>query len=181
MLNKAGDGMQKKQERGMSLIEVILGMAITVIVMTVCVSWLGVSVKSLQFNMVQQRNEMESRHVLNQIVDELRYAGTVSQPAFVLNQSPPNQAAAISYTVDGEARTIALGTGADAHTLIVTRGSTQTKLAANIVQSILFKRDSTLENKIVIQLTLQDAGDSQPNGMNVSTIVMVNNLKPSQL
>ena len=86
-------------QSGISLVEILVGMAIMLIIIVPISSSLNSGIKAYQYNMSQARNTSSTRELLNAISDELRYAKDVS---IVTNTIPVN----ITYTVAELPRTI---------------------------------------------------------------------------
>ncbi|VBB09176.1 type iv pilin n-term methylation site gfxxxe [Lucifera butyrica] len=154
--------MNLKNSKGFSLIELLVGMALLSIILAGIGEILSSSISAYQYSMEQGTNANNLRDVLAQITHEIRYATSITNPAFVA--SSKNTANRIDYTivVNGvtETHTISVGTGTDAHTLLINHNNgTIQRFAINRIPSsasIIFTRDDTSKRKITVSLTLQD-------------------------
>lgn len=151
-----------QNQLGISLVEVIVGIALMLIIIGPIVSSLTTGIKLYQYNMAQSRNITSARESLNIIADELRYATT---PVIYDNYH------GITYIVAGQNRKIYIGSGKDANTLIIEHDEIISKKAAtNTVKAITFRQDT---NKIIISLQLNDNSYTKSPELDLANVTVV--------
>jgi len=159
------------KQSGISLVEVLIGMALMLIILGPIVSSLTAGIRSYQFNMAQNQNITSARSSVSSISDELKYASLASI-------SISADANTISYKVGSESRKIYIGSGDNDKTLIIEHsGSINKRVAIKTVQDISFLQDSTYPNKIIITLRFNNNSyTTSPNLDFTKIIVAVENI-----
>jgi|GEM_PF-1823252 len=165
-----------QNQSGISLVEVIIGMAIMLIIMAPISNSLNASIKSYQYNMAQNQNITSTRDCLNTIADELRYATAISVLSSTGSTLPGTQ---ISYTVGTQSRTIdtVIDTPATSNTLVIAYdGAVQKQIALSNLQSITFTRNTITREKLTISVQLNNASYANSPTMTSSTNVIMQNM-----
>lgn len=101
------------EQKGFTLIELVLGIALMVIISAAVVQTLGASVQSCQYNQKRQYELQQARQALNGVVERLRSATQISQPADV-----GSAAEQLTYQVGGDVFTLQLAAKGDGKQLI---------------------------------------------------------------
>jgi len=142
--------------RGFTLVELVVGMAITVILLGAIFGILATSLKTQGYGFSQEGNYNHGRSIINTVSDELRYATGIST---VENQTT------YTHYASGENRTIARGTGGNAGNIYVTRGSGTQVIGGGLVQDFTINRDDSNTKKIIItvEVSSQNAGITATN------------------
>lgn len=126
-----------RNERGLTLAELVVGMAVMALVMAAVFGLLSSSIGAQTYGMKQEASFTEARRAMATISDELRYA-TVTAPAAGATASQ------ISYTTrSGENRTISLGAGADAGTVLIARTGGTERVGKGLIQTLTFARHTS--------------------------------------
>lgn len=165
---KAG-GQAVKKEQGFSLIELLIGVALIGIIMAAVFGVLSASLRSQQYNFDEAGNTQDERIIIMSISNELRNAVQIISPA-------TGSAPAISYMKSGDlnARTISLGTGTDANTVVFTDpgGAIVQRLGTGRTQLLTFTRDATANpRKITIDLTVRNSSNANSPSNRITTFV----------
>ena len=148
-------------QSGISLVEVLLGITLLLLIMAPIVNSLTAGITSYQYNMAQSNNITSTRELINSLTNELRYSTAVTISA---------SGKTIDYIVENQNRKIYIGTGNDAHTLIIEyNGVINKKVAANKIQDITFQRDT---NKINITLQFNDNSYTNSPTLNITNITI---------
>ncbi|QDR80255.1 PilW family protein [Sporomusa termitida] len=126
--------MLKLNDRGFTLVELLVGMAIMLIILAPIFGTLTTTIKTFQINMAQQRNISSEREIFNALSNEIRYATNVTRVS----------STEIEFTVDNRNCRIFIGTGDNANALMVERidtdGNTTTKnLTSAVIKNITFE------------------------------------------
>lgn len=125
-------------QKGFTLTELVVGMAVMTIIMAAIFGVFSVSLKTYQYGFGQERVYNEGRKTLNAITNELRLA--------TVTTSAPTQ---ISYTTQsGVSKNITY----NAITKTITLNATN--YGQGMVDSVNFQRDSIVPNKININMNL---------------------------
>lgn len=167
--------MQFNDNRGFTLLELLIGMLIMTLLLGAIFQILTISIKTYQYNMALSHNKMEIRNAINQITDELRYATEITNPEFVNKQNPPNESSRIEYVANTQSCSIAIGTGGNANTIVISGVHPQT-LANGMVQRLRFSRHSTVINEVTISITVNDHSFIGSPDTTLDTIVIIPNL-----
>lgn len=158
-----------KSQKGVSLVELLVGIAILGLVMSGIYTALSGSLKAQQFNFDAAANTQDELQILNSISSELKNAASIDSPVSGATTS------AISYKKSGDTnnRTISLGKGDNATTVIFTdpEGKITSKYGIDRTQLLHFTRDSSSNRKITITLTLQNSAKADAPSNSISTIV----------
>jgi len=168
--------IRKLQDQlGISLVEVIIGMALMLIIIGPIASSLTAGIKSYQYNMAQNQNISSARESLNLIADELRYATEISILSSTSIIIPNKKNTKITYKVGDVSRTIytVTGTPSTTNTLVIAYdGIVQKKIAVSALQSIAFTRDT---KKIIISAQLNNNSyTNSPIMTSLTTVVLQN-------
>ncbi len=136
-------------QRGLTLVELVIGMAVMALVMAAVFGVLSSSVSVQSYGVNQEASFNHVRSVLNAISEELRYS-TVTAPAAGV---PANE---ISYTTrDGESRRIYRGTtDAETNLIVITRPAGNLLLGNGLVQAPTFTRAAAPNDDRIIRITL---------------------------
>lgn len=166
-----------RNQTGISLIEVLIGITLMLIIIAPIVSSLSTGLKSYQYNMAQNSNISSARELINTIADELRYATdiSVSADAPITLSNEQN----ITYTIGGQSRSIytIAGTPSTTRTLAISyNGAVKKYIAANDVQSITITRDEANNKKIVISAKFNDKSYANSPQLEVSTSLILPNI-----
>lgn len=158
-----------KTELGFTLVELIIGMAIMGIIMSAIVGVLNVTLQSQQYNFDESANIQSERQILSSIGDEIRNATQISSPSAGATVNT------ITYQKSGDTsnRTIAIGTGSNANTIIFTdtTGTIVKQLGTGLTQSLQFVRDGTITRKFTINLTVRNSTRTNAPSNTTYTIV----------
>lgn len=164
-------GYKMNNERGFTLVELIIGIAIISIVLAGVLGVLESSVKTNQYVTQQTINTQDSRNVLNSIVDEIRLANSISKPALGASDN------ILVYTVGSETRKIYVGTDTAANTVVIEKdGAINQRLALKNAQSMKFTRTGTAKSQNQIQIELTLKGDKNTGNSTTSITVSTLNL-----
>lgn len=127
-----------KNQQGLTLVELVVGMTISTIILAAIVGVLSTSVRSHQYNFQEESNIQDARAVLNEVSDQLRYATSISSPP------PGGSANTITYRLHDDAndRRITQGTDADqGYVLFRDAAGNVRKIGAGRIASINFAAD----------------------------------------
>ena len=168
MLRCWGIVMLIHNNRGFSLVELLIGMGILAILMAGIAMSFSTTTQSYQYNMSQGRNVMSTREVLNAISDELRYATAVS---VTVGNSVTIPGSTITYTVNSSNRTITSAVGGTAGTYsIVINGKT---VSVSNLQSITFTYTAKKQMDIIVNEN-NAAYTNSPTMRTTTTVAMPN-------
>jgi prepilin-type N-terminal cleavage/methylation domain-containing protein len=161
--------MDKKQN-GFSLVELLIGMVILVMLLAAMAGVVSVGFKSSQFNLSMGHILAPGRNALNAISDSLRYDPvTITLPLTGASGSQFN------YT-DSTSNTYTITRNSSTRSIIMAKnGITTSTLAAGLVDSITFTRDSSDVRTVIVTIVLNDkAYTGSPSRTISETIVMWN-------
>lgn len=158
-----------KCQKGVSIFELLMGIAILGLVMSGIFTVLSGSLKAQQFNFDAAANTQDQLQILNSIGAELKNATSIDSPV------PGTTSSTILYQKSGDInnRAISLGKGSNANTVIFTddKGKITNNYGINRTQRLEFKRDSSLDQKITITLTMRNSAKVDAPSNTISTIV----------
>jgi len=158
-----------QNNRGFTLVELLIGMVILVIILGAIVGVLDASLRSQQHNFEQAANTQDERQIISFISTEIRNATSVSSP------NVGSDSTSLSYQKTGDTlnRTISIGTGNDSNTIVITdtSGAIVQRMGVGRVHTLEFTRDATITRKITVDLTLRNSSRSNAPTNTVSTIV----------
>ena len=149
-----------KTSAGFTLAEILVGMALLVIVVTVLSQSMPALFKSQSYNYELAANINDERFIINRITKELKGAISVSSP------TAGKTASAISYRCAGDSsdRQISfISTGANAHSVYFTNpnpGGTNLYLGQGWVKSLTFTANPSTQNLFKVALTIQNSQNS---------------------
>lgn len=142
--------MAVKNERGFTLVELIIGIAIMALIMAAVFGVLSSSVTTQSYGMSQEASFTQARTVMTAIADELRQA-TVISPAV------GSSASTIQYTYHNiaantdENRSISLGGGY----VIIVRAAGSQQLGGGLIQTLTFNHESAALVKLTVTAASQ--------------------------
>ena len=163
------------KEYGFTLVEIILAVTISAVLVVGFFRAFSVTRKSGNFNFNQNYNILESKRVLSQISNDLRYADVIYTPDIGL------QTTNASFTINGlNAQIHRVTTGPDADTIVVDYYDggvlkKTKKYAKSLTQSLTFTRNST--STINVSIKLKNKSHFENPEMNLSTTVRMLNVK----
>jgi Tfp pilus assembly protein PilW len=161
--------------RGLTLIELVIGMTIMIILLGAVFQILSVSLKSYQYNMAVANNKMIARNALNIITDELRYAVAVTEPTFVANVPTEPPTNLIRYTLNNHACNISLNQ--NTRTITIVSDTATNQIAMNTVTALSFSRSGQQESEIIISITINDGSYVGSPSTTLDTIVTLSNIR----
>jgi len=147
-------------QKGFTLTELVVGMAIMTTIMAAIGGVFSVSLKTYQYGFSQERVYNEGRKTINTITTELRYA-TVTSPIANDTTAYPQ----ITYTDK-----FGLSKNITSSTNTITLNSTN--YAQGMVQSVSFQRDPTALNKININMNLSYTYQGMTKNITFTTSVL---------
>lgn len=140
-----------KSNIGLTLIEVIVGMAVTSVIMVGVVGLLGASVHAYRYNMAQGTGIQEARTALNKIADELRYADSITRTSSSVLTYKKN-GTSTNYTIQASGNAVAFS-------------DTSLSSYGTSIQSIVFEEvPSKVSNQVLVTvkaLNNQYSGDAK--------------------
>ncbi len=163
--------------KGLTLVELIVGMAIMSLIMAGIFGIFSVSIKSYLYSMDESQHVQDSRNVLNQICDELRYATNITSPSFTSGTKTTGNRIDFTTSIHSgtENRSIYIGTGDDANTVLIDHGDgTIQRLATKRGDSIKFTRDDTNKRKITVSLTIKGTQNAQAITVESDVVTLAN-------
>ncbi len=150
----------RRQQTGFTLVELLVGMALTTLLMGALFSFLFVSLKSWQFGSSQSTVQQTARISLDSMVRELRYAkaisvpttsGTVNTITFTNGRNPPD---VVTYR-------LSTSSGANPRTLYRSVNGVDNPLSENTVTALTFT--VTQPRIIAISITVTDSSGQVNN------------------
>ena len=152
-MKKRGTGGQK----GFSLVELLVAAVILGMVMAGVFEMMSTSIQSFQNTADQGANVQLAREMVNDIANEIRNATLVSLPVFTSGSD--STGTTLQYTYPGTSGncTVQLGTGADAHYMLKTKGGVTTKLGQGRVVSLQFVRSGADRRVFSVTIVLQSS------------------------
>lgn len=156
-------------QRGFTLVELVIGMAVMALVMAAVFGVLSSSVNVQSFGVNQEASFNQIRSVLNTISEELRYS-TVTAPAAGVTANE------ISYTTrDGETRRIYRGTiGVETNMIVITRPGGNLLLGNGLIQAPTFTCAAAPNDDRIITITLTATSGT---GATAATITLSTNVR----
>lgn len=176
-----------KKNRGFSLMELLVVVAVTALLMAGAFGLLSTSIRSYQNTMDQGANVQISRSIMNAVAEEIRNASAVAEPVFVSGTA--QQSGYLVYTSPAAiVCKIAIGSGADAHNILVTNNNTGSiinndagipkRYGQGRVSSLQFIRSESDKRVFTVKITLQDTINPGATATAVTTVVTVLNALP---
>ena len=164
--------MKKNNNRGFSLVELLIGMAIMVLIMAGLAGVLSTGLQGMRFNLSFGTALAPGRNAANVIIDRLRYnATTISYPVvgeadkLYMDYSDGTSAYKISHDSGAKAIVITKEGAAD---------PTNPTLAAGLVTGLKFSRGSD-KREISVEVTLKDpANANAPSVTTKATVLAMN-------
>jgi prepilin-type N-terminal cleavage/methylation domain-containing protein len=165
--------------KGFSLVELLIGMAIMVILLAAIAGLLSAGLSATRFNLSKGHILAPGRNAINQITDHIRYATSVTTPTAGGNGGQISYADAGGnfYTISRDSAT---------QSVVIAKNSvTLTTLAAGMVKTLNFVReDSTVDGgngnlkpiiKVTITIELNDhAYTGSPETKIIGIVIMQN-------
>lgn len=142
--------MAVKNERGFTLIELIVGMAVLALVGAAVFGVLSSSVTTKNYGMNQEASFTQARTVMGTIADELRYA-TISSPAVGAAASEIHYTYYDIATDTNESRSISLSGG----NVVIVRVAGSQQLGQGLIQTLTFDRESSSLVKLTVTAAAQ--------------------------
>lgn len=172
--------MNNIREKGFTLVELLIGMAIMTIVMAGVFGVIYSSVKSYNYSWEQGSNIQDAQGVLTLVSNEIRNATSISRPVFSANQITSGSRIDYQVVVNSvtEQHSIYVGSNSDINTIILSvDGTVKKKLALNRVEQIKFTRDGINKGRVTINLTVQNqANSATPIFQITNTVTALNNI-----
>ncbi|MEG6584230.1 prepilin-type N-terminal cleavage/methylation domain-containing protein [Dendrosporobacter sp. 1207_IL3150] len=153
-------------KKGFTLVELIVGMAIMVIILTGVLGIMRSSIQSYDFSKKRVYEAQQSRVAINAIIDDLRNATAITEP------TKGNTQDSITYTLNAANHTIELGSGQDEGRLM----RDATAMTSNIVTNISFARDAADGRIIAVRATLNSPDNRSSDEFVIETVVFASNL-----
>lgn len=153
-------------QKGYTLVELVVGMAIMTIIMTGILGVLGVSVTSYHYAQKRTYEVQQARIAVNELISDLQKATTITEPAKGATSSRA------VYAIGSDNYTVEMGTGANAG-CIVRNGN---RITANIVKDITFARDSSDGRMMTVTVVLNNPENNSTGEFMLSTKVFSPNL-----
>lgn len=136
-------------QNGLTLAELVIGMAVMTLIMAAVFGLLSSSVKVQNYGMSQETSFNEARAAMAAISHELRYATGVTLPS----------ANEIRYTRDGDTtRRIYAGSGADAGSILIVRSTGTEKFGKGLMQAPVFQLLTDNMVKITVKTNIPANG-----------------------
>jgi len=146
------------QQSGFTLVELLIGIAVTSLLMTAMLSFLFVSLKAWNFGSTQSMLQQSARISLDTMIRELRYAKAIQSPS---GNGTVEKITFLNFR--NEVITYSCGTtaGANPQTLYRRVNSTDNPLTENIVTTVLFTVARPRTVSIMITLTDPNSGQTE--------------------
>ncbi len=161
--------LRLKNEKGMTLIELLIGVTLMVMLIGIISVVMLVSSRSYQYSFEESSNVQSERQIILNISNEVRNAIQISTP------TAGNTGNVFTYRKSGDSsdRTIAIGNGSDANTIVFRdpSGAIIKRFGINRVQSLRFTLDGTTNRKVTIDLTMKNTSNGTAPINNASTVV----------
>lgn len=160
-------GAPLNNDRGFTLIEILIGIVIIVLVVGIISTTSIVSWRSQKYNFEKSANIESERQIITILGHEIRNATQITSPL-------EGATAVFTYQREGAPyRTISLGAGDDANTIVFKDavGTIQKRIGIGRVQSIQFFRVSQLDKGIEIILTMKSLPGAAAPSNSISTII----------
>lgn len=164
------DGMKMKTKRnnkGFSLPELVIGMAILLIALAAINGLFSAGTSTFKYTMSQEHSQAKGREAFNKIIDVVRYKAS--------SGISPSTEGPIMTFVDSSTTPISYSIKFDPETksIIIKEGDTETKYAEGVAESIKFTNEG--KKQFTIELTLNDKEYSgSPNVVFKSTVQLYN-------
>lgn len=139
--------MNRKNERGLTLVELVIGMAVMALVGAAIFGVLSSSLRAYQYGANDERAFAQARTALSNVAAELRYDALVTSPA------AGETATQISYSKNGEARSISLGTGVETGYLVFETPAGRRLVGDGLIKNAAFTTNETNNRRIDITVT----------------------------
>jgi prepilin-type N-terminal cleavage/methylation domain-containing protein len=152
-------------QKGFTLIELAIGMAIMTIIMAGVLSIMSTSIKSYQYSQKRVYEAQQARAAINAVLDDLRLARTVA----IENEGT------VTYTTLRDD-----GVTVDSSTIRIENGrlmKNTTAVTANIINSISFVREDASNLRIIrVTATLRSPDNNSSGNFVIDTVVFATNL-----
>ena len=158
-------------KKGFTLIELLIGMAIMGLILGGVFNFWSHAVRSQMHNAEMAANMQAGRMIIMSTNDEVRNAVTIASPTI----GNPSSTLIYRLASDTANRSISIGTGSDANTLLINKGGTVTRLGQGRVTALTFSIDSTNAKKVNLSVTLHNASlANAPTEIVNTAVVMLN-------
>ena len=164
--------MKKCNNRGFSLVELLIGMAIMVLIMAGLAGVLSTGLQSIRFNLSMGTVLAPGRNAANVITERLRYNATsISYPA-----AGDADKSYLEYS-DGTS-TYNISRNSSTKSIVITKNGatdpTNPTLAAGLVTGLAFTRGADLRD-ITVEITLKDPSNvNAPSKTTRATVIALN-------
>lgn len=166
--------------RGFTLAELLVSIAIIGLVLAGITGVFSAAIPAFRYTADQGANLPSSRNAIHLISNEIRNALAISSPAYSLGATTTG--AVLDYTASGaSSRRIAMGTGADANTILISdlaTGTVLSRMAPGRALSITFNRDGTDKRKVSVALVLKNPAEANAADTRLTTTVTTLNTLP---
>jgi prepilin-type N-terminal cleavage/methylation domain-containing protein len=156
--------MTVKNERGFTLVELIIGIAIMALIMAAVFGVLSSSVATKNYGMSQEASFTQARTVMTAVADELRQA-TITSPAVGSSASDIQYTYYNISTAVSESRSISLSGGY----VTITRAAGSQQLGGGLIQTLTFNRESASLVKLTVTAATQTGGTGA--SLNLESII----------
>lgn len=162
--------MRPINNRGFTLAELLVGMAILLLIMAGLSGVLSTGIMSMQHNLSLGRISAPARHAVNAIEDSLRYnAVAITLPAVggSGSQLTFSDSSSVEYTISRNSTS---------RSIVFTKaGIVESTLASGLVESLVFER-GTDKREITIKATFNDKSNANSPSRTIKAVIIVVNL-----
>ncbi len=164
--------MKKNNNRGLSLVELLIGMAIMVLILAGLAAVLSTGLQNMQFNLSMGTALAPGRNAVNVITDRLRYnATTISYPA-------AGEASKLYLTYSDGTDEYMIVRNSSTKAIVITKNGaadpTNPTMAAGLVTALTFTRGADLR-EITVEVTLKDPTNANaPSKTSKATVLALN-------
>ena len=166
--------MKKNNNRGFSLVELIIGMAIMVLILAGLAGVLSTGLQNMQFNLSMGTALAPGRNAVNVITDRLRYNATIiSYPAV-------GDANKLYLTYSDGTDEYVISRNSSTKAIVITKNGaadpTNPTMAAGLVTALTFTRGADLR-EITVEVTLKDPANANAPSKTTKATVLALNVK----
>lgn len=166
--------MNKGTNRGFSLVELLIGMAIMVLILAGLAGVLSTGLQSVQFNLSMGTALAPGRNAANVITDRLRYNATIISYPIAGDVDKPY----LEY-FDGTS-TYNISRNSSTKSIVITKNGAadpvNPTLAVGLVTGLSFSRGADLRD-ITVEITLKDSSNANAPSKTTRATVLALNVK----